>query len=127
VINIIQVNLHKHKRFGYNSKWVDTGVLYIYCGRSKKHNPLSLGNPYPVNNETPRGKSIAKFKTYFVDKDNPLLGNLSDYIFKLIEDGKLQKLYLGCFCKPKACHTDVIAEELMKQLKTKDKEKHDRK
>ena len=119
-LDIIQVNIHKHKQmFGYESKWIKENQLYIYCGRSKNDNPNSLGNPFPVNDKRNLTTSINLFRNYFLRDQISLSQKFNDYIFEMIKTNKLTKLYLGCFCKPKDCHTDVIKEELTKSLRKK--------
>ena len=98
-LHVIQVNIHKHKNtFGYKSKWLKPNILYIYCGRSNALNS-KLFNDYYIT--TPTSK------------------NFNEYIFELVKSNKLTELYLGCFCKPKECHTDIIKQELTKSLQSK--------
>ena len=72
----------------------------VYIGR-----PSKWGNPFVVNKKgdfsdgMTREQVIERYKEYL--KENP----------QLIEDAKteLKGKRLGCFCKPKACHGDVLA------------------
>lgn len=85
-----------------------------YIGRGKEGNAHMnntkvgkrgwLGNPYRVGNYT-RDESIQKFKEDFYER----LKN--DKVFRE-EVNKLMGKKLGCFCKPKDCHGDVIKEYL---------------
>lgn len=66
-----------------------------------------FGNPFPVKKYGRRG-SIDRFVVYFYDRVE------QDVIFKkavLSLTGKR----IGCFCKPKECHGDVIAQWLNEQ------------
>ena len=66
-----------------------------------------LGNPFSVT-KYGRNKCIALFKSYFLDRIE------KDPEFRtavLALRGKT----LGCFCKPKACHGDIIKEWLDSQ------------
>jgi hypothetical protein len=45
---------------------------------------------------------------------DPEITNAFDNIYNHYKNG--EEIYLGCFCKPKPCHADVIAEELQKKL-----------
>jgi len=57
--------------------------------------------------EPPREDAIQKFQKYFserIEKD-------SEFRRRVLE---LKGKKLGCFCKPKACHGDVIADWLNK-------------
>lgn len=62
-----------------------------------------LGNPFKSGGSLSREQSIAKYKSYFWKRIN--------------EDEKFRKAVLelqdkkvACFCKPKACHLEVIAD-----------------
>jgi hypothetical protein len=86
----------------------------VYIGRGKNGNAHIenaevgergwLGNPYTVE-DFGRQNSIQKFRDAFSDRleaDDAFREAVRDL------DGKT----LGCFCKPKDCHGDVIAEEV---------------
>lgn len=79
---------------------------YEYIGRGSR-----WGNPYSIfeiedieDDESPRDRVINNFK---YDFDHDKLFNL-----KKSEVFKLAGKRLGCFCKPLACHGDVIADYL---------------
>ena len=63
-----------------------------------------------------REEAIEAYKLYF----HAMYEN--DVEFKIAFDSLFEKykngedIYLQCFCKPLACHGDVIAEELQKRL-----------
>ncbi len=74
----------------------------VYVGRAGKGQDGYFGNPF---NNADRNKSIKLFKKYFYEKIH------SDPEFHrrvLALKGKV----LGCFCKPKKCHADVITDYL---------------
>ena len=78
----------------------------VYIGRGSK-----WGNPYSHQSNTKaeyvvatREEAIAKYKEYLLNKPE-LLADIHE----------LQGKTLGCFCKPKACHGDVLVE-LVNQL-----------
>ncbi len=66
-----------------------------------------FGNPFHLKNtqdDMEREKVVAQYKEYFYEK-------IKDETFRnavLSLKGKR----LGCFCKPKACHGDIIKEWL---------------
>lgn len=71
----------------------------VYIGRGSK-----FGNPYYIGKDGDRNQVIDLYRDWF-------LMMLKDPIFKrdvLALKGKR----LGCFCKPLACHGDVIVEYL---------------
>lgn len=76
---------------------------------------VDFGNPYPISHMTEpadkkaaREKAIKRFRGYFLHRVK------WDKVFRaavLALEGKT----LGCFCKPQACHGDVILEWLESQ------------
>ncbi len=66
----------------------------IYIGR-----PSKWGNPYQIDKDGTREEVIEKYRKYILSKPE-LLKDL--YELK----GKI----LGCWCKPKPCHGDVLVE-----------------
>ena len=68
----------------------------VYIGR-----PSKWGNPFCIGRDGTREDVINAYRNY-------LLSNLS-----LIDDiESLRGKILGCWCKPQACHGDVIEEIL---------------
>lgn len=70
--------------------------------------PGWAGNPFvlhDVNNDVERDEVIKKYRNYFLER------MLVDKNFR---EGilSLKGKRLACFCKPKACHVDVIVEYL---------------
>ena len=63
-----------------------------------------FGNPYEIGIDGTRSEVIKRFKRWFTFL-------LKDPVFKE-EVMKLKGKRLGCSCKPKACHGDVICEYL---------------
>ncbi len=64
----------------------------VYIGR-----PSKWGNPFTVE-EHGRENAIVKYRHWL-------------YASGLIKDiGELKGKVLGCWCKPKPCHGDVLAE-----------------
>lgn len=65
------------------------------------------GNPFLIGRDGDREQVLAKYKEYFYRR-------LTDPIFhsKVLE---LKGKVLGCWCKPHACHGDIIAEYLNTQ------------
>lgn len=73
----------------------------IYIGRGSK-----WGNPFSHKNGTKakhivetREKAIEEYKKWILEQDD------------LMQDlWQLKGKILGCYCKPKACHGDILAE-----------------
>lgn len=96
------INIKLSEEYSANSD----SSTFAYIGRGSY-----WGNPYSIyevedldDNETPRDNVIRKFR-YDFEYDR-LLNREKSEAFKL--SGKR----LGCYCKPEACHGDVIAEFL---------------
>lgn len=82
----------------------------IYIGRGSP-----WGNPFPIDDASGNTREVVieKYRAYLFKQVTR--GDVT--IQQLIElDGKT----LGCFCKPKACHGDVIASAV-EWAKTKEK------
>ncbi len=72
----------------------------VYIGR-----PGPFGNPFTIGKEGDRAGVIGLYRAYFFDRV------LADPVF-LGEVRALAGKTLGCWCAPKLCHGDVIAEFL---------------
>lgn len=70
-------------------------IEHVYIGR-----PSIWGNPFVVNKDGNRAECIEKFREHFLAQP------------ELVEKAKreLRGRVLGCYCKPRPCHGDVIAE-----------------
>jgi len=70
----------------------------VYIGRGSK-----WGNPFSIGTDGTRSEVIEKYKEW-VQEQPDVIKNIEEL------DGKV----LGCWCKPQACHGDVLVE-LVKQ------------
>jgi hypothetical protein len=75
----------------------------IYIGR-----PSKWGNPFSIGKDGNRKEVIEKYEKYIRTKKSILKD-----LYKL--EGKV----LGCWCKPKACHGDVLIK-LIKENRDND-------
>lgn len=94
-------------------------VVNIYHGYKK--NPAEgnyyigrgspVGNPFKVS-DLGRGNCIAPFKEWLHEQILAGSPQLVDYINEIMEASMTRPdgVRLVCFCKPKACHGDVIKE-----------------
>ena len=69
----------------------------VYIGRAGHGQDGFFGNPFRLGAHESRGATLDRYKRYLWD--NP------DVLERLPE---LRGKTLGCFCKPQACHGDVI-------------------
>lgn len=75
------------------------GGMTLYIGRGSK-----WGNPFVLGKDGNREAVIAKYRAY-IAKQPELLDSLHE----------LSGQTLGCFCKPKPCHGDVLVELFTKK------------
>ncbi len=95
---------------GLPAGW-DADDQYVYIGRAGKGVEGYFGNPFPmVPGQSTREESIDAFRVHFNERME------SDPEFKA-RVLALQGKKLVCFCKPLACHGDVIAEHLNSLIK----------
>ena len=66
----------------------------VYIGRGSK-----WGNKFVIGKDGDREEVVRKYKEWLL-QNKELLGSLHE----------LKDKVLGCFCKPKACHGDVLVE-----------------
>lgn len=70
-----------------------------------------LGNPFPLSHESERDKVCDKYQEYFDDPKTREM--LKEALKEILKDAiKGQRVILGCFCSPKRCHCDTIANYL---------------
>lgn len=74
---------------------INTGEHEVYIGR-----PSRWGNPFKIGIDGTRMEVIRKYKEWLLNNEELM----NDIMKKL--DGKI----LGCHCKPKRCHGDVLVE-----------------
>lgn len=79
----------------------------VYIGRQGKGKDGYFGNPIRLVKGEDPGSTIEKFKEYFYNRIE------TDPEFKS-RVHELKGKTLGCFCKPKPCHGDIIVEYLDK-------------
>ena len=89
----------------------------VYIGRGSV-----LGNPFTSRSGKTKAKfvcdsreeAIESFRSYLMDNiKKPEIRNELNRIYRMAKDGNVN---LVCFCKPKACHGDVIKELIESKL-----------
>lgn len=105
----------------YNiTKEEHTGPNVFYCGRGSV-----LGNPWThISDKNTKAKYVVKTREEAIEKyghyfdimygSNIMFTKAVDEIYKKYKNG--EDVYLGCYCKDKACHCDIIVEKLRKKL-----------
>lgn len=66
----------------------------VYIGR-----PGKWGNPFSIGKDGTREEVIEKYKDWVMNQPS---------LIKSIMIGELKDKTLGCWCKPNACHGDVL-------------------
>ena len=77
----------------------------VYVGR-----PSPFGNPFHTKPGEDRMAVIARYQTYFMERIE------SDPEFRVAAE-ELKGKILGCHCKPKPCHGDIVAAWCNGELK----------
>ena len=77
----------------------------VYIGRPNQYWDGYFGNPYPITPSETRESVLERYRRYFDRRMH------TDVEFRYEIEGLKGKVLL-CYCKPLACHGDVIAEYL---------------
>lgn len=98
----------------------------VYIGRGGP-----LGNPfsdkhskYDVVRVNSRACAIEKYEAFIREKIKyscPESKAIEDCVCRLIKE---RKLVLGCFCKPRPCHGDILAKIIIELAKIREKERN---
>ena len=75
----------------------------VYIGRATGTGTSIWGNPFVVGTDGEQGECVEKYEPYIREK-------LKSGEIPLAELRKLKGRRLGCFCKPKTCHGDVLVK-----------------
>ncbi len=80
----------------------------VYIGRAGKGQDGYFGNPFQLRSESQREEVLQKYRDYFYKRieEDP------EFLRRVLE---LKGKVLGCFCKPRLCHGDIIKEFLDKE------------
>lgn len=70
---------------------------YVYCGR-----PSKWGNPYVIGPHGTRAQVLQQFRAWWYAPEQAAL--------RLEAVRELAGKVCGCWCHPKPCHVDIIAE-----------------
>lgn len=76
---------------------------YVYIGRAGKGLPGTFGNPFPLKSEKDRAIMLEQYREYLESRIE------TDRFFREAVVALKDKI-LVCFCHPKPCHGDVLAE-----------------
>jgi hypothetical protein len=85
------------------NKWWRQDDQYVYVGRAGKGLSGEFGNPIPLEQESDRTDVLARYREYLEERITHDL----DFRAKV---KALAGKTLVCFCSPKPCHGDILAE-----------------
>lgn len=96
---------------GYRDGFIGENKIYI----GRKHYRLKLDqsilhNPFLLGFDGDRAEVCRKYKIYLWLEIKNKQGELWDYLFELAKLSLVKDIELSCFCKPQACHGDVIID-----------------
>lgn len=84
---------------------------FVYIGRPRGNAPLGLGNPFKVGEGYAQGEAVVAFRDHVSAMwrypDNPVRQQILALAKRSLAG---EELKLVCWCKPRACHGDVIKE-----------------
>jgi Domain of unknown function (DUF4326) len=89
---------------------------YVYIGRGTRRGrpfaPSPWGNPFVEGKDGKRADVVAKFSRWLATGDDSGCPKATPEAraWVLAHLPELRGQVLGCHCKPKACHGDVLAE-----------------
>ena len=80
------------------------GLTRVVHGRKERYDvyigrPSKWGNPFEIGKDGSRKEVIEKYRKYVLENEE-LMNDLHE----------LKGKVLGCWCKPAACHGDVLVE-----------------
>jgi hypothetical protein len=84
------------------------GLAGVYIGR-----PTPLGNPFRLEREDQREQVVARYATWLqqeLRKGNRVVARALEELYRALK--RQGSITLICFCAPKRCHGEVIAEHL---------------
>jgi hypothetical protein len=84
------------------------GLGGVYVGR-----PTPLGNPFRLEREDQRNEVVARYATWLeqeLHRGNREVARALEELYRRLK--RQGALTLLCFCAPRRCHAEVIAEKL---------------
>jgi Domain of unknown function (DUF4326) len=91
----------------------------IYVGRKNPRYELGgspLANPFVLRNEFERTSVIERYREWLASRIIAADRTVLEELKRILTIGRsYRELHLFCWCRPRACHADVIAEILREQ------------
>jgi len=103
--------------------WVGNGEPAFYIGRKcgQKWPESPLGNPFRMHSEDERGLVIAKYRTWLWQRLQYPGSEQYKMVHKIAHMASAGiDVHLLCWCKPLACHGDVVKAAIEWMLNTVD-------
>ena len=102
-------NISNSKKYSL-SNFNNGQELYIYCGRSGAR-PSKLSNPFEIGRDGSREEVIKLYEDMANNETTSLFFEINRLI-DFLKEKNPNRLVLGCHCKPKPCHCDVIKKKI---------------
>ena len=120
-MSVVNCKVEFIRKEGYNNlkEWVANpqnvyvgraGVVFVKEGDKQERFPKTASlfcNPFKVGKDGTREEVVAKFRSYLQHKIQNEEGFKEELLL-------LKGKKLGCWCKPEACHGDVLVELMSK-------------
>lgn len=120
-MNIVIVNVKEAVKEGYNwnlylGRKVNYKAVEVYPPLNLQQSPLA--NPFPVKKEADREPAIAQYKDWLIEQCKDPIGEVCQALAEitnwLLEN---DSVWLACWCSPKKCHCEVVADYIIEYLK----------
>lgn len=90
------------------------GAINLYCGRGAANNgriKANLGNPFPMSNESQRGKVCAQYDAFLHAPEGAGHRRILERVIQRVNEGAV--VTLACHCHPKQCHCDTLRDYVL--------------
>ena len=106
---------HKENAMHTRAVNIRTEQYDIYCGRPRQGQQWGFGNPFRVGRDGQRGECVGMFERWFDTGDAQGCVDATPQRREWMQNNLLTLIgkRLGCFCKPSACHCDILADRAM--------------
>lgn len=110
---------------GYTDGWTHPGTAYIgRPNRALKLAGSALGNPFKIGPDGNRAAVVAKYRAWLAGRvaearagrPNAQYAELQRLAGLVVRAGEGEELRLACYCKPQACHGDVVREWVVRMV-----------
>jgi len=95
-------------------------ISVVHCKKIPNHEyigrPSPLGNPFPWDKNKPKGSTLQKYEEWLDEQIRNNNSSVINELNRLLVIAREERLNLGCWCAPQACHGDIIKKKLQEKL-----------